>query len=332
MLIISGGYLLAKIVFWIFNFVVKRATAKTKTKIDDIIVDMIEEPFVFGIIIAAFWYGLAYLNMSEGVENFTHKVFYILITFDVSWLIVRLIDAILIEVVTPIIEKSDSDLDDQIFPIIRKSIKTVIWIVALVVGLSNAGYDVGALIAGLGLGGLAFAMAAKDSVANLFGGVTVFMDKPFKLNDRINIAGFDGTIKEIGIRTTRLVTLAGRVVTIPNSKFAGTEIENVSSEPSRKKTMTLGLTYDTSPEKMQEAVDILGAIVKENDSLKEDYYAFFDSYGDFSMNIFFIYYIIKGEDIVKATHWVNMEILKRFNQAGLDFAFPTQTIITQTEN
>lgn len=107
-----------------------------------------------------------------------------------------------------------------------------------IVALNNAGYDVGALIAGLGIGGLALAMAARDTVSNVFGGFTIFTDRPFTLNDRIKVSGFDGTVDEIGIRSTRLRTLAGTLVTIPNSTFSESAVENVSAEPSRKVVMT----------------------------------------------------------------------------------------------
>ena len=137
-------------------------------------------------------------------------------------------------------------MDDQLLPVVRKGLRATIWILGILVALNNAGYNVGALLAGLGIGGLALAMAAKDTVANIFGGVTIFTDKPFKINERIKLGGFDGTITEIGIRSTRLKTLEGRVVTIPNAKFTGGMVENVSMEPSRKVVLNLGLVYDTA--------------------------------------------------------------------------------------
>ncbi len=329
LLIIVGSVIVAKIAYWLFSNVIKKITKKTKSDLDDLIIDKIEEPVIFAIIMTGLWSGLNYLNLSESFQNFVEKVFYVAITFDVAWFTVRLIDAMIIEYLSPAIKKSKGDLDDQLLPIIRKSIKAVIWIIALVVGMNNAGYDAGALIAGFGLGGLAFAMAAKDSVANLFGGITVFMDKPFKIGDRIQIDGYDGTIKDIGIRSTRLKTLAGRLVTIPNKKFTDTYIENVSSEPARKMTLKLGLTYDTTHEDMQRGIDILKDIVAKNDKLEDDCVAIFESYGDFSLNLLFIYYIKPGEDIWGLLNEANMSVLERFNEAKLEFAFPTQTIITQ---
>ncbi len=330
LLIIVGSFILAKVLYWISKNIIKKLTAKTKSNLDDLIVDKVEEPVLMAIILAGFWFGTGYLNLSEGFGTFMDKAFYVAITFDVSWLIVRLVDAIIVEYLTPLVKKTDGDLDDQLLPIIRKSLKGVIWTVAVVVGLNNAGYDVGALIAGLGLGGLAFAMAAKDSVANLFGGISVFMDKPFKINDRIQIEGYDGTIADIGLRSTKLKTLSGRIVTIPNHKFTDSYIENVTSEPNRKMSLTLGLTYDMTPEDIQKGIDILRDIDEKSKYTEQKCVVYFASFGDFSLNISFTYYIMSKPDYwFLAPNDLNLEILKRFNEAGLDFAFPTQTIITQ---
>jgi MscS family membrane protein len=200
---------------------------------------------------------------------------------------------------------------------------------AVVIGLNNAGYDVGALIAGLGIGGLAFALAAQDSVANLFGGLTVFFDKPFTINDRIKISGFDGFVTEVGIRSTRVKTLAGRIVTIPNKEFTASIVENVSSEPSRKVVQTLGLTYDMDDCKVERAIQVLTDIHAENVETTEDNVITFNAFGDFSLNILFIYYIKKESDIMVTQSNINMQILKRFAAEGLDFAFPSQTIYTK---
>ena len=329
LLIIAGAFIGAKILYWLFSNIVKKITGKTKSQLDDLIVDKIEEPIVLAFVLGGFWLGLSYLNLSEGFANFMEKAFYVAITFDVSWMVVRLVDALIVQYLTPLVKKTDADLDDQLLPIIRKTLKAVIWIVAIVIGLNNAGYDVGTLLAGLGLGGLAFAMAAKDSVANLFGGISVFMDKPFKIKDRIQIEGYDGTITDIGLRSTKLKTLAGRIVTIPNHKFTDSYIENVTSEPSRKMSLTLGLTYDMTPENIQKGIDILKEIDKNNKYTKDECIALFESFGDFSLNISYMYYIKSGEDIWAAINYTNFEILTKFNEAGLEFAFPTQTIITQ---
>lgn len=324
--IIVGAVVAGKILYWIFGNIFKKLTAKTKTKIDDIIVDMIEEPVVLALTIAGLWYGLHRLHFPEGWYVWMGKVYHILIAINITWLIARLIDAIIEEYIVPLTEKTESDLDDQILPVVRKSLKVAIWILGIIVALNNAGYDVGALIAGLGIGGLALAMAAKDSVSNIFGGVMIFTDKPFKVGDRIKINGYDGTIEEVGLRTSRMRTLEGRLVTIPNSQFTGNMVENVTLEPTRKVVLNLGLIYDTTPEQMQQAIDILKQIGAANTNIEDNYLVSFNAFGDFALGILFIYYIKKESDILDTQTEMNLAILTQFNANGLEMAFPTQTI------
>ena len=325
------GILLARLLYKIFGGLMRRITGRTATKLDDILVDQLEEPLVLGLIIIFSWWSLERLHFAEGPQTFINNIFHVLIAIDITWLVVRLVDAAISEYVVPIVEKSDSNLDDTILPILRKGLRAILWIVGIIVGLSNAGYNVGALLAGVGIGGIAMAMAAKDFVANIFGGITVFLDKPFTAGDRIQINGFDGSVREIGIRSTKLQRLDGRMVTIPNHKFTDSEVINVSSEPSRQVKMTLGLTYDTPPERLQEAIELLNGLVRDIDTIEDNHYAVFESFGDFSLNLLFIYYVKKGEDVLNIPNDVNFAVLNAFNKAGLDFAFPTQTIIPQTD-
>lgn len=320
--------LIGKAIYWFFKNVAKKVTQKTKTNIDYMLVDMIEEPLAFAVIIAGIWYAVhQILNFSEDVEKFVDQAYYILIIFNAAWFFVRFVDALVAEYLAPIVEKSESDLDDQLLPIARKGTKMAIWVLAFIVALDNAGYDVGALVAGLGIGGLAFALAAQDTIANLFGGFTIFVDKPFKINDRVQVAGFDGTVIEVGIRSTRLRTLDGRLVTIPNKNIVNSSPVNVSSEPNRKVVMKLGLTYDMSHEQMQQAMDILKDIGKQHQNLiEENVLVSFNEFGDFSLNILLIYFIRKESDILHTFTTMNMDILRRFNENGLEFAFPSQTL------
>ncbi len=330
--IMLAGVVLGKAVFWIIGNVVKKITAKTKTKVDDIIIDMIEEPVSFAISILVIWYGLDSLNLPDAGHIWINRIYYVLVIFNIAWLINRLIDALIEEYLVPIVENSESDLDDQLLPILRKGIHATVWIMAIIIALNNAGYDVGALIAGLGIGGLALALAAQDTVANVFGGVTIFVDQPFTIRDWIKIGGHEGIIEEVGIRSTRIRTFQGRLITIPNKTFAESAIENVSAEPSRRVILVLGLTYDMDHNRVEEALDILKQIhEKFSDRLEEKNLRLFDSFGDFSLNVKFIYYIKKGEDVFQTNSEINMEILQRFNEVGLDFAFPTQTVLAKVE-
>jgi MscS family membrane protein len=329
LLILLGSFIIAKLIYWIFGNIIKKITKRTKSKVDDIIVDMLEEPIVLGMSIFGLWYGFRLLVFPDTINVWINTVYHVLIAFTITWLIARLVDAIIREYLIPLAEKSDSTMDDQMIPVIRKGLRSVIWILGILVALNNAGYNVGALLAGLGIGGLALAMAAKDTVANIFGGITIFTDKPFKINDRVKLGGFDGTVTEIGIRSTRLKTLEGRIVTIPNSKFTDGMVENVSLEPSRKIVLNLGLVYDTSSDQMEKAMELLKAIGTQHPLTEENVLVGFNDFGASALGLIFIYYIKKDADILITQSEINLEIKRKFEENGLEMAFPTQTIYTR---
>lgn len=330
-LIVLGSVVISRVFYWIVTRIVQRHTEKTKNKLDDILIKKLKEPVLFTIIIVGIWYAIRYLNFTPEFDALIEKAYYLLVSFNIAWIVVRLVDAIAHVYLKPMVDKSENDLDDRLLPIFTKGLKISVWIMAIIVGLNNAGYDVAALIAGLGLGGLAIAMAAKDTIANLFGGFTIITDKPFTLSDRIQVKGFDGNVQEIGIRSTRIKTFDGRDVIIPNATIANDVLVNVSTEPHRRVILNLGMTYDTNYNAMEKAMAILKEIVAENDNLEEKTIVSFNKFDDFSLNILFIYYIIKGRDIMQTQTDMNLEILKRFNAKKLEFAFPTQTIHTLME-
>jgi len=329
LLIIIGAVVVTKLLIWFIKNIVKKLSAKSKTKIDDLIVDMLEEPLIYIIALGGVWFAVNRLTFTDQVSSYLEHGFWFVVILVVTWFIARLLEALIDEYLTPIVKKSESDIDDQLLPVARKAIKYAIWILGIIIALNNAGFNVGAVLAGLGIGGLALAMAAKDTVANFFGGFTIFTDKPFVLGDRIKVAGYDGIVQEVGLRSTRIKTLAGTILTVPNMKFTDNIVENVTLEPSRKVVLNLGLTYDTPEDKIQLAIDILKDIIAHTEGAEESVPVGFNSFGDFSLGIIFIYYIKKEADILQVQTDVNMQILKRFNENKLEFAFPTQSILAQ---
>ncbi|WP_428027136.1 mechanosensitive ion channel family protein [Arcobacter sp.] len=232
--------------------------------------------------------------------------------------------------VVPRVKDSETDLDDILLPIMRKLLNITIWTITIIVGIDNAGYNVTTMITGLGIGGLVFALAAKDAVANLFGGFIIFSDKPFNMNDRIMLNGHEGYVREIGLRSTKLETLDGRIVTIPNSNVTDNPVLNISKEKGRKIKFHLGLTYDTSVANMELAKEILVNIITKNEHTRDAVIAF-ESFGDFSLNILCIYWIKSGSPIMDTQDSINMQILKQFNEHKLNFAFPTQTLMIEKQ-
>lgn len=332
LLIILGVYVFSKLVYWIFGNIIKKITAKTKTKIDDLLVDTLQKPIIMGMTVFGLWYGIHWLDFPDSVNEWVNKGFFIVIALTVTWVLARIVDAIIKEYLIPLADKTETEADDHLIPLVQKGLRYVIWTIGIIVAMNNAGYNVGALLAGLGIGGIALAMAAKDTVANIFGGVTIFTDKPFKMKDRIVVGGFDGFVEEIGIRSTKLRTLDGRLVTIPNLKFTEGMVENISSEPSRKISLNIGLVYETTAEQIEKAIALLHEIASENNSVEKTVYTSFNNFGDFSLGILFIYFIKKDADIFAVQTDMNLEIKRRFEANQLEMAFPTRTIYTKSLN
>ncbi|HIO58909.1 MAG TPA: mechanosensitive ion channel family protein [Flavobacteriales bacterium] len=328
---IVGSVFVARLVYRIFTKIFKKFTASTESELDDLIVDSIQEPISLAFILLGFYLGYSHLTFTLSGEVI-YQIFSVAAVLDITWLAARLLDAAISNLVKRISKGSDGAMINQIAPVLKKVVKAGVWILGMITAMNNVGFQVGPILAGAGIGGLAMAMAAKDFVANIFGGITVFVDKPFTVGDRIKVSGIDGTVLEIGIRSTRIITLEGRTVTIPNHQFTDSVVENVTAEPSRKVKIALGLTYDTPPEKVQLAVNILRDIVGENPDTENDFTVWFSSFGDFSLNVSCTYYIKKTGHWANTPGEINMSILEKFNAEKLDFAFPTQTIITESAN
>ena len=331
--IIVGAVLLNKVIVLLNKHVIRRFTSKTKNRLDDILFSMLEAPVLLGIMLLAIWIAASRLELHPKIDIFFAKSYQFLIVLNITWFVVRFFNAMIQEYLVPAAadEKSYKYLDNTILPIISRTVLGVIWVIGVVMALRNVGVDVGALIAGLGIGGLAFALAAQDTIKNIFGGITIFTDRPFRIGDRIKVDGFDGFVEDIGIRSTRIRTLERRLVTIPNYKIVEASIENVSHEPMRKVMVSIGLTYDTTPEKMNQALSILRNMPKVIHGIDSEVVAVFTSFASFYMEVKFIFWVKKGKDVMMVPSDVNIEILRAFNEAQLSFAFPTQTVYLENQ-
>ncbi len=320
------GIAIGKAFYWLSTKFIKIFTARTKTKLDDIIIDHLEKPVVFLIILSGIYFGIGQLTFAQAAHNFINQVFLVLVTLSITWIVINLIDSFIKFYLKPMTEKTKSDLDDHLVPIIRKLVKIVLWILVIIMLIKRFGVDISALLTGVGLGGLAFALAAKDMLSNLFGGIALLTDKPFKIGDRIKTGNNDGFVTEIGLRTTRIRTLDGTQLIIPNSVIANSVLENVSKEKARKVLMTIGVEYGTPQKKMLEAEKILSDVIKKNKSTDDESLVSFTEFGDSSLNILLIYWIKNLNRILQTKNEVNLAIKERFEKAGIEMAFPTQTI------
>lgn len=186
------------------------------------------------------------------------------------------------------------------------------------------------IVAGLGVGGLAVALAAQETIRNLFGSVVIFTDRPFEVGERIIVDTFDGVIEEVGFRSTRLRLLTGHLVTIPNGELANKSIENVTKRPHIRRLTTMTITYDTPPEKVQEAVQIIKDLLENHEGMHPDFppKVFFNNLGSHTLDILVLYWYHPADywKYMEFSERFNLEVFTRFGQAGIEFAFPTQTL------
>jgi MscS family membrane protein len=274
--------------------------------------------------------GLHFLVMIPAVESAASTIVAILFTLAIAyavWCLVDVVNAWLLALAA----KTTSKLDDMLAPMIRTTLRVTVIILTLVqVATVLSDKPMTSIIAGLSVGGLAVGLAAQDLIKNFFGSIMIFSDRPFELGDRIQVDGFDGSVEAVGFRSTRVRTLDGHLVTMPNGELANKSIRNVAKRPNIRRILNVGVTYDTSPEKVQEAIDILKDVLKDHEGQAEDMPArvYFNEFQDSSLNLFAIYWYHPADwwAYCAFSQWVNMEVYKRFNEAGIEFAFPSQTI------
>jgi MscS family membrane protein len=226
---------------------------------------------------------------------------------------------------------TESTIDDMLAPIVGKTLRLFIVVIGGIIIVQNlTGLKIGPLLASLGIGGLAVALAAKDSIANFFGTLTILFDKPFQVGQRITIDKYDGTVESVGFRSTRIRTLTGHLVSIPNYKLVNTSLENIGERPYIRWLANIGITYDTPPDKIEQAVQIIREILENHEGMKEDFppRVFFNGFNDWSLNIMVVvwYHPPNYWDYQAWLQKTCIEIMRRFEAGDIDFAFPSRTI------
>ncbi|MBI2825462.1 MAG: mechanosensitive ion channel family protein [Planctomycetia bacterium] len=264
----------------------------------------------------------------SGYPNLASKVLLLLATGYVAYALVDAVDAWL----KLLALRTASKLDDMLVPLVRTSLRAIVIIfVLLYLAELLAGGPVGTVLAGLGIGGVAIGLAAQDTVKNLFGSLMLFSDRPFEMGDRIVFEGHDGTVEGVGFRSTRLRTQDGNLVTIPNADLASKPILNVGKRPNIRRSINLGLTYDTPPDKIERAIAILKQILDSHEGMRVELppRVVFNEFQESSLNLSVTYWYHPPDYWAFAafSEQVNLEILRRFDTEGIDLAFATRSVV-----
>lgn len=328
-LIIIFGIIFIKLTAKSFNYVFKKLEERIKRYAVLFHILRNPEPILFIIFIAILRNSAKVFKTSTAVAVVIEKLAFSLYVLFIAWFIIK----VLITVVEKYLGKFAAGNDqikryDYLKPLFKTLIRIFVFVIAILVIISNLGYNVNGLLAGLGIGGIAVAFASKELLENFFSGIMIYTERPLNVGDIVKADGGDvyGTVQEIGIRTTKVRTFDGTIQTVPNSKLSGTTLENISMMPGRRIVATLSLSNKSTAEQIEKAKKIIEQAIRKKQKTKElneEYHIFFDKFSAFSMDITYVLWINKAMDYweqMGVKDAVNSEILKELNKAKIDLA------------
>ena len=336
LLIVFLGFLSRRIITGIFNGIVKRKASESSNQWDDDITALMPRPLA--LVAQILLWHLAVLLLELPIEPLDVRgYFYNGLSAAVAAGLVW-VGFAMIEVVgrglTRRADETESKIDDLVVPMLRKSLKLFLSVIAGVWIIQNLGYSVTSIVASLGIGGLALALAAQDTVANFFGSVVVFTDKPFQVGDWVELGGIEGTIEEVGFRTTRIRQFDKALVVLPNQMFTSTPIKNYSERSIRRIKMTVGLSYETDSKQMQAFLEGARKLLEEHPVIDQNFhFVHFVEFGDSSLNVQFYCFTNTAVWVawLKARETLMLQIMDLVESLGLEIAFPTQTVYLRDE-
>ena len=335
------NYIYAILIFMFFQFfrvffrkITYKLVEKTSNKYDDEILASIKKPIDFLFIVIGAKVAKLVLVLSSDISVLFDKIIATGFTIVLFWIFIELLNYFA-KHLNKITNKFGDKISEEVANFILKSLRLFIVAIGVFTVLQEWGYNISGFLASLGLVGMAFALAAKDTAANLFGSLVIFTDKPFRVGDWIKTPDVEGTIESIGIRSTKVRTFAQAQVTVPNANLANSAILNWSRMGKRRVKMNVGLTYDTSGEIVKKIIVDIKKMLKNHPDIDQDtIHIYFSAFADSSLNVFCYYF-------TKTTQWgefmrvredTYLKIMQIVEQNGSSFAFPTQTLNIENNN
>ncbi len=306
----------------------KALAANTETEFDDRMIEALGKPVSLFFLTLGIYLAAVVLPLDPKVEGTITSLFKGISMVLFFWSMLRLMD-VAADILTEFTDKKDLTISGFI-PLIKKVVRIFILIVAFIMVIDNLGYSVGGIIATLGLGGAAFAFAAKDTIANLYGSLALVLDRPFKTGDWIMVGNkVDGDVEEIGLRSTKVRTWPKTVISIPNHVMANEIINNWSRMPKRRVKQIVGVTYETKPDEIEGLVEDIRQLLREDDGVDQDFILVnFTDFAESSLNIL-VYYFTKSIawlEHMNVRQRINCKIMRAVEARGLSIAFPTRTV------
>lgn len=336
-IIAAGIFISASAVIFIFKKIVlgrlRKWAATTETKLDDLLIKGLEKSIIPVLNILVFYVAVKTLALHPKIERAVDVISVILITY----FIIRMITAAFRFGLDSYIRRKEEEAEEAERRIkqmrgITAIVSFFIWVLGFIFLLDNLGFEITAVIAGLGIGGIAIALAAQAILGDLFSYFVIFFDRPFEIGDFIVIGEFRGNIEHIGIKTTRVRSLSGEQLVFGNSDLTNSRIQNFKRMDRRRVVFKLGVTYQTPPEKIEEAVKIVEQIIIDHPDVTYDR-GHFAGFSAFSLELEFVYFVLSNDYIqyMNIQQDVNYRVLREFEKKGIEFAYPTQTLFVNKE-
>ena len=330
-LLAAGIALATLLLLWFLRLLVKKRftvlAESTKTVLDDVLVTVLERTRLGFLLIVALWAGSRALQLNQGVQRVVYIVIVVAVLFQVGlWATTALMKWLAV-----VREKKAGEGEALTWLSgIEWVGKILIWSVVLLLTLENLGIDITGLAAGLGIGGIAIALAAQSVLGDLFSAFSIYIDQPFVLGDYLTVGNYSGTVQKIGMKTTRLKSLTGEQLVFSNSDLVGSRIQNFGRLVERRVAFAVGVTYDTPTEKVEKIPGIIQEVVESQDHARFDR-SHFKEFGDSALIVETVYFVLLPAyqykmDIQQA---INLDLKRRFESDGIEFAFPTQTIFVE---
>ncbi len=330
------GFMVRKLIHALFKGALFRTTKKTENRWDDELVALMPAPLGAVVVVMLWQLAARMLQLPDepvGVRLYLFQGLQVALIAAICWCGLRLVDVVS-NALARLSKGTESRLDDQLIPLLRKTIKVAVVTVVAIMVIQNLGYSVTSLVASLGVGGLALALAAKDTIANVFGSLVVFTDRPFHVGDWVEVAGIEGTVEEVGFRTTQIRRFDKSGVTVPNSTFSSNPIVNHSRRSIRRIKMTLGLSYQTSAAQMRGFLEKVRELIRNHPDIDQGFnFVYLTEFGDSSLALQ-IYCFTKSTvwtDFLAAREDLMLSIIDLVEEHGLEIAFPTRTLYLREE-
>ena len=266
-----------------------------------------------------------------GLKMLISKGFSLLFLYSIFWILLKLIDLIGI-ILYKKAELTENKMDDQLIPFIIEIARIMIYIFAIFIIMGNVfNVNIAALATGLGIGGIALAMASKESLENLLGSFTIFFDRPFTVGDVVTVGSITGSVEKVGFRSTRIRTFDKSLVTLPNKKMIDAELDNLGMRPVRRVKFNVGLTYETSSDQIKAIVSDIQEMINKHPKTNQSGKVRFQEFGSSSLDIMVMYYVNspRWDDLIDVKEDINYKIMEIIKKHKSDFAFPSTTVYLQ---